>query len=104
MMDNLLYADSKNLTLLKEGIMDYIVANKKDIIGKISFDNVPGYMMTDLLTAVSRGEQHEGNSDDDEEDLLSTMRVSELRKKLDEDGLDVDGSREAMIARLKEQS
>ena len=41
-MDNLLYADSKNLTLLKEGIMDYIVANKKDIIGKISFDNVPG--------------------------------------------------------------
>ena len=104
MMDNLLYADSKNLALLKEGIMDYIVTNKKDIIGKISFDNVPGYMMTDLLTAVSRGEQHEGNSDDDEEDLLSTMRVSELRKKLDEDGLDVDGSREAMIARLKGQS
>ena len=28
MMDNLLYADSKNLALLKEAVMDYIVANR----------------------------------------------------------------------------
>ena len=32
------------------------------------------------------------------------MRVSELREMLDDKGLDVDGSREAMIAILKEQS
>ena len=30
------------------------------------------------------------------------MRVGALRKKLKDKGLDVDGSREAMIARLKE--
>jgi len=30
------------------------------------------------------------------------MRVGELRKLLDDNGLDVDGSREAMIALLKE--
>ena len=36
------------------------------------------------------------------EDDLSIMRVSELRLKLDEKGLDVDGSREAMIAALQE--
>jgi len=30
------------------------------------------------------------------------MRVSELRRKLDEKRLDVDGSREAMIAALQE--
>ena len=53
MIDNLLYADSKNLALLKESVMDYIVANKDDIIGKVSFSDVPGDMMTDLLTAVS---------------------------------------------------
>ena len=52
MMDNLLYSDSKNLALLKEAVMDYIVANKTTIIGKVSFSNVPGDIVTDVLTAV----------------------------------------------------
>ena len=100
MMDNLLYADSKNLALLKEAVMDYIVANKRDIIGKVSFSNVPGDMVTDVLTAVSRGEAgDEGDSND-----YNYMRVGTLRKMLDEKGLDVDGSRESMIALLKEHS
>ena len=48
-LDNMLYADAKNLALLKEEVMDYIVANGDKIMGKVSFDNVPGSMMTDLL-------------------------------------------------------
>jgi len=99
MMDNLLYADSKNLALLKEAAMDYVVANKRDIIGKVSFDSVPSSMITDVLTAVARGEE----TDDDITDY-NTMRVGTLRKMLDEKGLDVDGSRESMIALLKEHS
>ena len=99
MMDNLLYADSKNLALLKEAVMDYIVANKRDIIGKVSLDNFPSHLVTDLLTAVARGEETEDGSTD-----YNTMRVGTLRKMLDEKGLDVDGSREAMIALLKEES
>ena len=102
MMDNLLYADSKYCALLKEAVIDFAIENGQDIIGKVSFDNVPGSMMTDLLTAVTRKEKKK--SANSGEDDLNTMRVSELRKKLDEKGLDVDGSREAMIARLKEQS
>ena len=100
MMDTLLYADSKNLALLKEAVMDYIVANKGDIIGKVSFDDVPGGLMTDLLTAMARGEQS-GERDSTD---YNKMRVGTLRKMLDEKGLDVDGSREAMIALLKEQA
>ena len=100
MIDNLLYADSKNLALLKEAVMDYIVANKDDIIGKVSFSDVPGDMMTDLLTAVSRGEQNESNNGDKVN--YNIMRVGVLRKMLDEKGLNVDGSRESMIALLKE--
>eukprot|EP00986_Skeletonema_menzelii_P017784 scaffold22011_cov132-Skeletonema_menzelii.AAC.3 len=38
----------------------------------------------------------EGNDDD-----LSAMSVNELRRKLSELGLDVDGSREAMIEALQ---
>ena len=100
MMDNLLYADSKNLALLKEAVMDYIVANKGDILGKVSFSNVPGDTVSDVLAAVARGEQSgDSNSTD-----YNKMRVGKLRKMLDERGLDVDGSREAMIALLKEQA
>ena len=100
MMDNLLYADSKNLALLKEAVMDYIVANKDDIIGKVSFDGVPGGLITDVLTAVSRGEA--GNDTNGDNTNYNKMRVGTLRKMLDEKGLDVDGSRESMIALLKE--
>jgi len=100
MMDNLLYADSKNLALLKEAVMDYIVANKRDIMGKVSFDNVPGGLITDVLAAMSRGEV----GDDGDNKDYNTMRVGTLRKMLDEKGLEVDGSRESMIALLKEKN
>ena len=106
-MDNLLYADSKNLALLKETAMDYIVANKKRIMGKVPFSNVPGAMMMDLLAAVARGEDTEDDDSDDEEDesiKYTKMRVGTLRNMLLEKGLDVDGSREAMIALLKENN
>jgi len=102
MMDNLLYADSKNLALLKEAVMDYIVKNKTTIISKVSFDNFPSHLVTDLLTAVARGEDQ--SRDDEEEDESARyvkMRVGTLRKMLDEKGLDVDGSTESMIALLK---
>ena len=110
LMDNLLYADSKNLALLKEAVMDYIVANKNSIIGNISFDNVPGSTVTDILTAMARVDQNEdelvdADSSNSERSInYNKMRVSELRGKLDQMGFDVDGSREAMISILKEQS
>jgi len=104
MMDNLLYADSKNLALLKEAVMDYIVKNKTSIIGKVSFDDAPGHLITDVLSAMARGEQPVGGGDKDESAKYVKMRVGTLRKMLDEKGLDVDGSRESMIALLKEHA
>ena len=103
-MDNLLYADSKNLALLKEAAMDYIVKNKTSIIGKVSFDDAPGHLITDVLSAMARGEEQTGDAREDEDAKYVKMRVGTLRKMLDEKGLDVDGSREAMIALLKEHS
>jgi len=101
-IDNLLYAGAKNCALLTEVVMDFVVANDKAILEKVSFENVPGSMMTDLLTAVTRGNVASDGSDDD--DGYGTMRVSELRKKLHEKGLDIDGSRKSMIALLRENS
>jgi len=102
MIDNLLYADSKNLALLKEAVMDYIVANRGDILGKVSFSNVPGDMITDVLAAVERGVETGGGEGDNKN--YNKMRVGTLREMLDEKELDVDGSREAMIALLKEHN
>jgi len=104
MIDNLLYADSKNCALLKEAVVDFMVSNGNGILGKVSFDNVPPSTIADILTAVTRERNGSiANIEESIEDEFRTMRVSELRIKLDEKGLDVDGSREAMIAILKEE-
>ena len=101
-IDNFLYADSKNCALLKETVMDFLVEHGNEA-QKLSFDNVPSSAMKDLLSAMNRkragSNQGGGNSDN-----LTTMRVSDLRKKLHEKGMDVDGSREMMITRLEESS
>ena len=101
-IDNLLYADSKNLALLTEAVTDFIVENGDDILGKVSFDNVPGSTVADILAAMARGKKKSNDSNDDIN--YNKMRVCTLRKMLHDKRLDVDGSREAMIALLKENS
>ena len=97
-MDNLLYADAKNLALLKELVMDYIVANKLEVLEEVSFKGAPGTptLMKDVLSAVAR-ETKDGAANSNR---FSTMRISVLRKKLSKKGLDIDGSRETLIATL----
>lgn len=69
--------------------MDFFVKNREEVLKTVSFDNAPGHLMKDLLTAMY---------------MDDSMRVNTLRKRLHEKGLDIDGSREAMIARLEEHS
>eukprot|EP00984_Skeletonema_dohrnii_P007935 scaffold2926_cov109-Skeletonema_dohrnii-CCMP3373.AAC.7 len=98
-IDNLLYADSKNLAVLKEAVIDFLVDNGKEVSSKASFDDLPGHVVKDVLVATARKEDRERAADD-----IDMMRVSELRRKLHQKGLDVDGSREAMIEALKSSS
>ena len=109
-IDNLLYADAMNLALLKEAVMDYIVKNKKKVIKRVSFEAVPGDIYKDLLAAVSRvlEDSDEDDSDDEDEneekDDYASMGIGALRQKLDERGIDIDGSRDTLIAALKQHS
>ena len=98
MMEHLLYADAKNCALLKEAVMDFIIENGVEILEKVSLQDLSEVSGPDLLTAMSRGKKKSGSAGGDQ---FSTMRVSELRKRLEEKGLDVDGSRETMIATLR---
>ena len=92
-MDNLLYADSKNCALLKEAAMDFIARNRSEAAKRVNFENFPGHLVKDLLIS------QEGASSDAND--VSTMRVNDLRKMLHEHGLDIDGSRETMISLLE---
>ncbi|KAK1739278.1 BTB/POZ and MATH domain-containing protein [Skeletonema marinoi] len=98
-IDNLLYADSKNLAVLKEAVVDFLVDNGKEVSSKASFNDLPGHVVKDVLVATARKEDKKRDADD-----IDMMRVSELRRKLHQKGLDVDGSREAMIDALKSNS
>ena len=96
-IDNLLYADSMNLALLKEVVMDFLAENHDEAVTK-DFSNIPGHLMRDLLVAFGMSKRA-GKGNGKEKDFKA-MRVSELRMKLAKAGLDVDGSREAMIEAL----
>ena len=51
---------------------------------------------------MSRGERNvSGNDGDGGESQYNVLRISELRKRVHEKGLNVDGSREMLIAALK---
>lgn len=99
-MEHLLYADSKNCALLKEAALDFIIAHKTEVLEKDAghLKEAPGGILADILGAVARVEQKNSKNGSDP---FSTMRVSDLRMKVHEKGLDVDGSREMLIAALK---
>jgi speckle-type POZ protein len=106
-IDTLLYAHAMNCALLKESVMDFIVEHKEKV-QRVSFQDVPGDVCKDLLAAMSRtsGDDDEDDLDDDSEldveKMYMKMRIRDLRQKLHVKGLDTDGSREALIAKLKE--
>ena len=71
--------------------MDCVVENRDEVIKKVSFDDLPGSTVNDVLAALG-SKREAGKSEDD----LTYMRVSELRKRLHAKGLCVDGSRKAV--------
>jgi len=112
-MDELHYAESKNLALLKEMVMDYLVENSTQIINKVSsLDNAPesSSLIRDMLTAISMSRNDSTTAaagstssadDDSDHQKYRTMRVSALRRILHDRGLGVDGSREVLVAALE---
>ncbi len=99
-MENLFYADAKNCALLKEAVMNFLAANHYEAAEKISFTDFPAHVVKDLLIAFGRNSNSKKDTDG-AADELTTLSVSALRRKLAEKGLPVDGSREAMIESIK---
>ena len=104
-MEQLLYAESMNCALLKEAAMDYLIENSAAVIDKISFNDLhTPTLMRDVFAAVARGKKNvgvSGGEDGDDDSRFNSMRISELRQEAHKKGLNVDGSREMLIAALK---
>ena len=104
-MDHLLYVDSRNCALLKEAVMNFLAENHFEAAANISFADFPAHVVKDLLIAVGRkSKKVAGNGTNVEDVELTTLSVSELRRKLHKMGKEVDGSREAMIESIKRHS
>lgn len=86
--------------------MDFFMENKSQVLDNLSRSknnstNFPPSAVTDLLAAVVLNDAEKSNKMDGCTGFKH-MRVGALIQKLQEDGLDVDGSRQMMIARLEE--
>ena len=113
-IEQLLYADSKNLALLKEAAMNFIYKNAVDVLSTDSFKTIPAdrNILSELLSVVAM-KNAAGSAKKEEEDSgdersnkktvpYKSMSVTDLRWQLSGRDLDVDGSREMLIARLED--
>ena len=94
-MENLLFADSKNCALLEEKVVDFIIKNKIKILKNKLLLNAPSSLSTDILAAIARSDEVLGGSDE-----FCAMSVSELRYEARAKGLDIDGSRDTLISTI----
>jgi len=92
------FSDTKKCALLKETVMNFILDNVTKVLHL--FHGVDGSqsesMITDLLTALAKSRAIGGL-----DGFFKTMSVVNLRKKLDERGLDVDGTYEMLVDSLE---
>lgn len=97
----LIFAESKTCSLLKEAAMSYFLARAKDLLNsetREKLSETPG-LMVELMTEMSNR-----NDIDTRFDEYGNLSVTDLRKKLIEEELDIDGSKEMLVSRLTESA
>lgn len=100
--DLILYADSHNCPLLKERVVDYFIVHAEEIRKHPSYQKIKesADILDELMEALINKRMLRSFSLGDNDVDYESMGVNLLRRKLDERGLDVDGSREMLIQRL----
>ena len=99
-VDWILFADAKTCPLLKEHATNYFSVMAKDIIKSETWKKLKESpdLMEEMIFVMSN------TPENDCFDQTSKMSVDELRKALNEKGLDVDGSKEMLVSRLDESN
>ena len=99
--DWLLFADTKTCPLLKEYAMAYITARPRDVLESESFLNLEDSprLLKEIIFFM-----HQKLTSNGDNDNIRSFTVDALRRKLSEKGLDVYGSKEALMSRLEESN
>jgi speckle-type POZ protein len=103
--DLVLLGDAKNCALLKEAAMEFFAKNAESVMSSSGWEKVEESLplMKELMAVlVASNKKRPAPADADEDRCFKRMCVSALRRRLDEKGLDVDGSREMLVSRLEE--
>ena len=101
--DYILFADAQCCPLLKEYAISFFSAHHRDVLKSEDSKKLKesGELLSEIIIQMNIGNDH----DDDEarySNDFEAMTVNELRKELFKLELDMDGSKEALIARLEE--
>ena len=103
----ILFADATNCALLKEAAMDKFVDDIEGVMASDGYDQVKespailAEMMAAMVSANKKRPPSDGGDDGDDKDY-KRMRVATLREKLEAKGLDIDGSKDMLVSRLKD--
>jgi speckle-type POZ protein len=102
--DLILLGDSQNCALLKEAAIEFFAENAKSVKASPGWAKLreSAALLDELMDVLVNNNKKRSASVDSEERDYKRMCVSTLRRRLDEKGLDVDGSREMLISRLDE--
>lgn len=94
----LLLADAKSCALLKESALTFIKANAKAVMESPGWESVEKspLLMTEVMKALAHGISAVTDADN-----VENMAATTLRRKLQEEDLTEDGTREMLVERLK---
>jgi hypothetical protein len=102
--DMILLGDAENCALLKEAAIEFFATNPMPVMSSSGWEKVEESLplMKELMAVLAGNKKRSAPAHADEDRGYKHMRVSALRRRLDEKGLDGDGSREMLISRLEE--
>jgi hypothetical protein len=101
--DMILLGDAKNCALLKEAAIDFFAKNAESVKASPGWAKLreSAALLDELMEVVVNNNKKGSDPADFDERDYKQIRISTLRRKLDDKSLDVDGSREMLISRLE---
>ena len=99
-IDALVYAEEKNCFLLKEVATNFVLNNANEVLASESFEDIPEskiFVREIISLAATSNRQDEAKRDLEDPRKLS---INELRAQLYDQGKDIDGPRNRLIAQL----
>ena len=85
--------------------MEFFVKNAEEVMASEGYEQVKESpaVMAELMAVMASGcKKRPASSDADAGRDFKRMRVATLRQKLDDKGLDVDGSKDMLVSRLED--